>query len=199
MTKLNKILICSVVLVVVSGTVGLATAQESCLSMDPECTGINEGTVKLPGSKSVYYVDYVNEFKYPFPDETTFLTWYDDFSEVKEVENLNDWLTIRNVTVKPGAKLIQEVTSDIPWKIASNKVYAVSRGGILNWIKTADVAEEIFGEDWATLIIPVPSSYINSYSSTLGSDIEEASDYNLELESGVSTIREDMNIRPHIE
>lgn len=129
--------------------------------------------VKLTGSATVYYIGADGK-RYTFTDELSYKTWYSDFSSVQEVASLADYDPGGNVTARPGAKLLQEVTDDSPWQIVSDKVYAVDKDGLLHWVSTAEVAVEVFGADWATMIVPV-SYAIGSY--TVGSELTAAADY----------------------
>jgi hypothetical protein len=96
--------------------------------------------------------------------------------------------TTGNVTVRPG-KLVQVVSMDTPWRVMDPKVYAVGRGGVVHWLKTAEAAVAIFGANWESQIVAVPEAFFTSYTS--GADISSASDYNLSAEQAIATISED--------
>src|SRR3989339_590980 len=75
---------------------------------------------------AVYYVGK-DGFRYVFPNDKTFFTWYADFDDVKWISDA-DLGTLQiggNVTYKPGARMIK-INSD-------PKVYAVDTGGTLRW------------------------------------------------------------------
>ena len=164
---LKKLLIYTVAVSTICWSIGL-------VALVPAVQAVGAGSlVKLPGSSAVYYVGSDGK-KYTFTDSATYNTWYSDFSSVQEVSDLSSYDTGGNVTAKPGA-IIQEVTMDEPWLIASDKVFAVDADGLLHWVTTADVAVELYGADWATKIQAVPSGYISSY--TVGDELTAAADY----------------------
>jgi len=144
----------------------------------------------IKGSSTTTYYYSSNGSKYIFPTATTYSSWFTNFSGVKTISDaeLTAIQTTGNVTVRPG-KLIQVVSMDTPWQVMDPKVYAVSRGGVVHWLKTADVAVAIFGTDWEKQIIPVPEAIFTNYVS--GADIFSAADYNLAAEQAVATIDED--------
>ncbi len=153
-------------------------------------TNINAGDlIKGSGSTTTYYYG-TNGLKYIFPDAATYASWYTGFSGVKTVSDaeLTAISTTGNVTVRPG-KLIQVVSMDTPWQVMDPKVYAVSKGGVVHWLKTAEVAVAIFGANWESQIVAVPESFFTSYTS--GGDISVAADYNLAAEQAVGSIDAD--------
>ena len=129
---------------------------------------------------TVYYFDSTGE-RYLFPTLATYSSWYTGFSGVKTISDA-DLIAVPlggNVTVRPG-KLVQVVSMDTPWRVMDPKVYAVSRGGVLRWIKTAGAAVAIFGANWEKQIVAVPETLLTNY--TFGTDISSAADYNLSAE-----------------
>ncbi len=135
-----------------------------------------------------YYAD--NGQRYIFPTATTYSSWFSGYSAIKTVSDaaLAAVPTSGNVTVRPG-KLVQIVSMDTPWRVMDPKVYAVSRGGVLRWVKTADAASAIFGADWEKQIIAIPEVFSTNY--VFGADISAAADYNLATEQAVASIDED--------
>ncbi len=134
----------------------------------------SQAATLLPGDlikgpiDTVYYYA-ANGKRLVFPTEKTFKTWYADFSLVKTITS-NELAAMAlggNVTYRPGIKLVK-VTTD-------PKVYAVSKGGILRWIKTEALAMTLYGADWNTKIDDVPDAYFTNYK--VGAPIEKASDY----------------------
>jgi adhesin/invasin len=148
--------------------------------------------IKSAGSSATYYYSS-NGLKYIFPTAGIYSSWYSDFSSVKTIfaAELSAVPTSGNVTVRPG-KLVQFVSMDTPWRVMDPKVYAVSQGGVLHWIKTADVARTIFGANWEKQIIAVPEVFETNY--TLGTDVVAVSDYNLTAAQAVATIDQDKNL-----
>lgn len=149
--------------------------------------------IKGSGSTAVYYYAE-NGRRYIFPTVATYSSWFSDFSSIKTISDaeLASVPTTGNVTVRPG-KLVQIVSMDTPWRVMDPKVYAVSLGGTLRWIKTADVAQAIFGANWEKQIIAVPEVFSTNYG--FGSDISSVADYNLTAEQAVATIDQDKRAR----
>lgn len=137
--------------------------------------------VKAAGnSPDVYYVAS-NGKRYRFPDQSTFITWYNSFSVVKEVSpttfnNIPDGGGV--ITSRPGAKLVT-----FP---GNNRVYAVSSGAVIRWVTKESVAQKIYGAKWQQHIVTIPVSQVNQY--IVGLPIKNADEYNafLELEKNIS-------------
>src|SRR3990167_5556422 len=71
---------------------------------------------------AVYYYGQ-DGFRYVFPNDKTYFTWYENFDDVKWISDsdLSDIQIGGNVTYKPGVKMIK-INSD-------PKVYVVGSGG----------------------------------------------------------------------
>jgi len=121
--------------------------------------------VKLKGveGSAVYYIS--GGKKYIFPDGKTYFTWYNNFDNVKEIDTsqLDEYEDGGIVTYRPGIKLVTHTNTA--------KVYAVSPGGILHRIPSEEVAIELYGDNWATLVQDVLPGYFTSY--TLGDELED--------------------------
>ena len=127
---------------------------------------------------AVYYYG-ADGFRYVFPNDKTYFTWYSNFDSVK-------WLTDAdlgkiqiggNVTYKPGVKMIK-INSD-------PKTYAIGEGGALRWVSTESAAIALYGSDWNKKIDDVPDAFFSNYSR--GEDIEVASDFNPANETASAT------------
>jgi hypothetical protein len=69
-----------------------------------------------------------------------------------------------NVTYRPGVKMI---------KIQSDpSVYAVDTGGVLRWVKTQELAEALYGQNWAKQVEDVSDAFFFNY--TIGEPITNA-------------------------
>jgi hypothetical protein len=73
-----------------------------------------------------------------------------------------------NVTYRPGVKMVKFTT--VP------KVYAVAHGGVLRWVKTENVASDLYGVNWNTKIDDISDAFFANYA--FGSDINSSNDYN---------------------
>jgi hypothetical protein len=121
--------------------------------------------VKSPARSDVYY--YASDAKrYVFPNETTYKSWYADFSGVKTISEaeMAAMPLGANVTIRPGTKLIK-ITTD-------PKVYAVSPNGTLRWIETEAIATALYGSAWASRVVDVPDGYFVNY--TVGASLSSA-------------------------
>ncbi len=116
---------------------------------------------------AVYYMGE-DGFRYVFPNDKTYGTWYSNFDSVKMLSDA-DLATVQmggNVTYKPGVRMIK-INSD-------PKTYAVDTNGSLRWVTTEDVAVGMFGSSWNTMIDDVPDAYFGNY--TIGSSLDTTAD-----------------------
>lgn len=142
------------------------TAVPSAVSAQNQ---INEGSVvKARGFSSLYYIG-PNKKRFVFPNEHAYFSWYNDFSNVSEVnvEDVSQFQLAGNVQYRPGVVLVKIQTDP--------KVYAVGHNGRLHWIKTETLAKKLYGEKWNLLVDDVPDVYFANY--TVDSPIETDSDF----------------------
>jgi len=135
---------------------------------------------------SVYYYG-ADGFRYTFPNVKTYNTWYDNFDDVKMITDA-ELFAIQlggNVTYKPGVLMVKIDTDP--------KTYAVSAGGVLNWVTSESVAISLYGSDWNTKIHDVPDGFFTNY--TVGAPIEDASSYSpTTAEASVTDIDDDKDL-----
>ncbi|MFA5133705.1 MAG: hypothetical protein WC459_02805 [Patescibacteria group bacterium] len=132
------------------------------------------GTLIKASTPAVYY--YSSDGKrYVFPNEKTYKTWYSDFSSVQTVSDsfLASIMIGGNVTYRPGIKMVKVDTDP--------RVYAVSKGGALRWVKTEAAAIGLYGLDWNKKIDDIPDAFFVNY--TAGSVIENVADFNAVTET----------------
>ncbi len=125
-------------------------------------TACAAGALIKGSQKAVYYCGRDGK-RYVFPNEHTFFTWYGGFDAV---QLLSDDLLASiplgsNVTYRPGVRLVKIQTDP--------RVYAVSKGGILHWLKDEGIAILLYGTDWAHMVHDVPEAFFINY--TLGDPI----------------------------
>lgn len=120
--------------------------------------------IKGTSLSTVYFYGYDGQ-RYTFPNEKTYFSWFEDFSDVETITDgdLADIDLAGNVVVRPGTYWIK-VTSD-------PDVFAVSTEGTIRLIETVEVAEDLAGSDWnaagsntAAGIIDVPDAFFADYS-----------------------------------
>lgn len=118
--------------------------------------------IKSPTQSAVYYCGADGK-RYVFPNASIYFSWYDDFSTVITVseEELAAAQLGGNVTFHPGTSLVKIKTDP--------KVYAVDRGGVLRWITTESLAEELYGAAWQATVHDVPDYLFIDY--RIGSQI----------------------------
>jgi hypothetical protein len=94
----------------------------------------------------VYYLGDDGK-RYVFPNESTYKSWYSDFSGVVTVssDELASYPLGANVVVRPGTKLVK-ITTD-------PKVYTVEPNGSLRWIQTEADATALYGANWAQRVM----------------------------------------------
>lgn len=111
---------------------------------------------------AVYYMG-ADGFRYVFPNEKTYKTWYSDadgnpdFSDVVMISDaaLADIQMGGNVTYRPGVKMIKIDTDP--------KVYVVTQGGNLYHVDSESVATTLYGSTWNKQIEDVPDGYFSNY------------------------------------
>ncbi len=124
--------------------------------------------IKMSGLSSVYYLA-ADGRRYVFPNESTYFSWYSDFSGVVTIpqSELESYPLGANVTVRPGTKLVKITTNP--------KVYAVTSGGVLVAIPDEATAATLYGANWNKRIIDVSDAFFTNY--TISSSVVSASAY----------------------
>jgi hypothetical protein len=129
--------------------------------------------IKASNSSTIYY-QAINGKRYVFPDAETYFSWYDDFNKLITISarELSQIPLAGNVTVRPGTRLI---------KIQSDpKVYAVSQGGVLRWVKNEELARGLYGSNWQDQVIDISVAFFINYQ--IGQPIEKLKDFDPFLE-----------------
>lgn len=131
---------------------------------------VDEGgkVVKLEDSSTLYYITADGE-RYVFPNEKTYKSWFTDFSDVEVItaEELADYPLTGNIRYRPGVLLVKIQTDP--------KVYAVSKNGVIRWVKTEGIAKNLYGDFWSQLVDDVPAGFFVNYS--IGDDIDDDNDF----------------------
>lgn len=128
--------------------------------------------------KAVYFYGHDNR-RHAFPNEKVFFTWYTGFSTVQNVSTafLASIALGGNVTYRPGIKMVKFQSLD--------RVYAVTLGGTLSWVKTESSAALLYGADWNKKIDDISDTFFSDY--RFGSDINNATDYDKTTELTAAT------------
>lgn len=133
-----------------------------------------EGAAADDPCKAVYYIGADGK-RHAYQNSKVFFTWYENFDAVETVtpEKLASFPLGKNVTYRPGVRMVKFQTVD--------KVYAVAQDGVLRWVSTESMAKTLYGDDWNTKIDDIPDAFFVDY--RYGSDITPAVDYSPALES----------------
>ncbi|HRT11408.1 MAG TPA: hypothetical protein P5194_02650, partial [Patescibacteria group bacterium] len=112
--------------------------------------------IKMNGLSSVYYLGQDGK-RYVFPNQTTYFSWYKDFSGVVTISQseLESYPLGSNITMRPGTYLVKITTNP--------KVYAVEPGGLLRAIPDEASAKALYGDNWAKRVVDVPDAFFTNY------------------------------------
>lgn len=133
-----------------------------CAFVAPKADAASAGSlIKMNGLSSVYFLASDGK-RYVFPNETTYFSWYSDFSSVTVVPQaeLEAAPLGANVTVRPGTKLVKITTNP--------KVYAVTAGGSLLAVPDEATALALYGANWNKKIVDVPDAFFTNYKIAAG-------------------------------
>ena len=130
----------------------------------------DDGNASTQEDSAVYYIGADGK-RHSFPNSRIYFTWFTDFSGVRVVsaQQLASIPLSLNVRYKPGRRMIKFITDP--------KVYAVSRGGVLRWVKTEGVATALYGSLWNKSVDDLSDAFYTNY--TFGTDVNDASDFNI--------------------
>ncbi len=151
MSKLRRIFTSALMVMVVLSMGAFASVENTSASAQAG------DLIKMDGLSAVYFLGADGK-RYVFPDQSSYFSWYSDFSGVITVSatELQSYPLGYNVSIRPGTRLVK-ITTD-------PKVYAVEPGGHLRWIQSEADALALYGADWAKMVVDVNDSFfINSY------------------------------------
>jgi plastocyanin len=120
-------------------------------------TSVSSGDLIRGTSFSAVYYMGADGFRYVFPNDKTYFTWYSNFDTVKVLTD-SELAKIQmggNVTYKGGVKMIKINTDP--------KVYFVTDGGTLRPIADEAAAVALYGSTWNTRIDDVPDGFFTNY------------------------------------
>ncbi|HRH32035.1 MAG TPA: cupredoxin domain-containing protein [bacterium] len=148
---------------------------------------VNSGDLIRGESFSAVY--YVGEdgFRYVFPNDKAYFTWYTNFDTVKVISDadLADIQIGGNITYKPGVKMVKINTDP--------KTYAVAAGGVLRHVTTEAVAISLYGSNWNQKIDDIADGFFPNY--TIGDAINSSADFNpASVTAGVVDINADKDL-----
>jgi hypothetical protein len=119
--------------------------------------------IKGKSSAAVYYCGSDGK-RYVFPNQQTYMTWYQNFDTVKTIsdEALAKVSIGGIVTYRPGTRMIKIETDP--------RVYAVGANGELRPIASEQVAVRLYGNNWNKMIDDISDAFFINY--RMGSTLE---------------------------
>lgn len=145
-------------------------------------TVVSGDLIRGTSFSAVYYMG-ADGFRYVFPNDKTYFTWYSNFDTVKFLSDA-DLAKIQmggNVTYKPGSKMIK-INSD-------PKVYFVTDGGVIRPIADETTASLMYGSTWSTKIDDVPDGFFSNYTRSVADIYSDEAD--IVNQNFADTINED--------
>jgi hypothetical protein len=146
----------------------------------------DDGNPNTQGDSAVYYIGADGK-RHSFPNSHVFYSWFTGFSGVRVVtsQQLASIPLGLNVRYKPGSRMVKFTTDP--------KVYVISRGGVLRWVKSEGTAVALYGSLWNKYIDDLSDTFYNDY--TFGADVSNASDFNISSQGlSVATISADYGL-----
>ncbi|PIR74197.1 MAG: hypothetical protein COU35_04015 [Candidatus Magasanikbacteria bacterium CG10_big_fil_rev_8_21_14_0_10_47_10] len=141
-----------------------------------ECPSLSSGELfKVQGNSAVYILNSDLRRMY-FRNSGDFYTWFEDFSGVVEIAQdcvsaYPNAVNPSGVNFRPGSRLIKVVIDP--------RVYAIGPNNMRHWISSEQVAKDLYGDNWTTLVNDVQDVFWPNYAD--GSDITESTPHNGQL------------------
>lgn len=132
----------------------------------------DDGNAETLNDTAVYY--YASDGRrYVFPNEKTYFTWYTDFANVQiiPIDQMSLIPIGGNITYRPGTRMLKFQTDP--------KTYIITRGGVLRWVKSEEIARAWFGQAWNTFIDDVSEAFYVNY--RFGEPVEHPLDLSLQI------------------
>ena len=157
MNKLRKFLVVGVMVLSVIAMSGLPMTSVQAAASAGDL-------IKMDGLSSVYYLGNDGK-RYVFPNESTYFSWYADFSGVVTIpaSELQSYPLGGNVTMRPGTTLVK-ITTD-------PSVYAVEPNGVLRKIQNESQAAALYGTNWNKRIVDLSDAFFTNY--TIGTPLAD--------------------------
>ncbi|MFH1711660.1 MAG: hypothetical protein ABH846_00280 [Patescibacteria group bacterium] len=179
-SSIFKSAILGVIIVAISAAAYFLIAPTNQAQALSSLSSIQPGDLFRGETHSAVYFMGTDGFRYVFPNQKTFDTWYEgDFSSVKFISDA-DLTKVQmggNATYKPGYKMV---------KIQSNPdTYAVSKGGELRHVTSEAIAIDLYGSNWNTKIDDVPDGFFSNY--YIGSAINSAGEFSVSGQLAAAT------------
>ncbi len=170
-----------VAIVIMLGAVGAWHTNRAQAS-----TTVSSGDLIRGTSFSAVYYMGADGFRYVFPNDRTYFTWYSDFDDVIFLTDA-ELAKIQmggNVTYKGGSKMIKINTDP--------KVYFITDGGVLRPVSDEATATLMYGSSWNTKIDDVPDGFFSNY--TVSTDAIDTADADIVNSAFATTINIDKSL-----
>ena len=172
--------------IAVAAIVGFSVFAALTHKVSAATTVISGDLIRGESFSAVYYMG-ADGYRYVFPNEKTYYTWYSNFDSVKFISDadLGNIQIGGNVTYKPGVKMIKINTDP--------KVYAVAAGGSLLAIDSESTAAALYGSTWNKQIDDVPDGFFSNY--TISGNNVSTTEYSpATITAGATTINNDKSL-----
>ncbi len=132
----------------------------------------DDGDASTQPDTAVYYYAS-NGKRYVFTNEKVYFSWYPEFANITvlPIDQMSLIPIGGNITYRPGSKLVKFQTD--------TKTYLPTKGGVLRWVQTEEVARAYFGADWNTKVDDISEAFYINY--TFGTPVANALDLSLEI------------------
>ena len=154
---------------------GLVTVTDSAHAASLISLGnLKAGDLIRGESYSAVYYYGADGFRYVFPNDKTYFTWYSNFNSVKWVSDadLSKVQIGGNVTYKPGSRMIK-INSD-------PRVYVIAKGGVIRPVASEAIAKAFYGATWNKQIDDVADGFFTNYK--MGGKVDDAGMYSVNSE-----------------
>lgn len=151
-------------------------------------SSISSGDLIRGTSFSAVYYMGADGFRYVFPNDKTYFTWYSNFNTVEWITDaeLADIQIGGNVTYKPGSKMIKINTDP--------KVYFVTNGGVIRPVADEATATLMYGSSWNTKIDDVADGFFGNYTVSSDEITSDEADIVNQTANFADTINEDKGL-----
>ena len=172
----KKAITWSVVVLTILWSMGLAALMPLVANaQSASCPSLSAGDLfKVPDNSAVYLLNSAMQRLY-FPNSGVYHTWYTDFSGVVTIPNTcvdaypAPLVLPIGVNPRPGANLVKVVISP--------SVYVVEPGNKISKLASEQVAQDLYGANWASKVVDVADAFWPNYVNH-GTDLTESIPHN---------------------
>lgn len=151
--KFGKKLFASVVTGMTAFSMSFGAFLPAVVHAATTCPEVEAGDlIKVPNNSAVYYVNADMERMY-FPNADVYMTWFEDFSGVKEIPSacIDNYPSGGGVNFHAGTYLVKTEVSP--------NVYIIGAGNTKHKLPNEQVAAALYGADWAKKVRILPDVF----------------------------------------